>query len=270
VEVALRRDIPVTPELVDGATLTRKDELPESLHPLVFKNAVTIRHGKDFKPDVLRLVEGLHKAAEWYRKRAEVPVPVPVVPTRKAGERMEIALPGGVPMGFAWCPPGTFLMGSPATESKRGNNEQSHEVRLTWGFWLEIHPVMEAQWQAVMGANPSHFKGERLPVENVSWDDAQAFCAKVTEKTGQAVRLPTEAQWEYAARGGTTTPFYWGSELNGTQANCDGSSSLREGGGGTVLGDDISSGQLRGKVSASVGIDGCYRERVGVVCGLAR
>ena len=72
------------------------------------------------------------------------------------------------------------------------------------------------------GTDPSLFKGDTLPVEQVSWDDAVAFCTKVKEKTGQAVRLPTEVEWEYAARGGTTTPFYWGDQLNGAQANCDG------------------------------------------------
>jgi formylglycine-generating enzyme required for sulfatase activity len=95
-------------------------------------------------------------------------------------------------------------------------------VRLTKGFYAGVHPVTQAEWKAVMNTDPSHFKGATLPVEKVSWDDAQAFCKKVRELTGKQVRLPTEAEWEYAARGGTTTPFYWGTELNGTQANIDG------------------------------------------------
>jgi len=95
-------------------------------------------------------------------------------------------------------------------------------VTLTKGFWTGVHPVTQAQWRAVMGTEPSYFKGDTLPVECVSWDDAVAFCGTLKPKTGLEVRLPTEAEWEYAARGGTTTPFYWGSELNGTQANCDG------------------------------------------------
>ena len=143
-------------------------------------------------------------------------------PVRKAGDRHEIALPGGVKMAFAWCPAGTFQMGSPSSEKERGDDEAQHEVRLTKGFWMGIHPVTQAQYQAVMGTNPSHFKGDELPVEQVNWDDTQEFRVRLKGKTGVEVRLPTEAEWEYAARGGTGTPFYWGSELNGTQANCNG------------------------------------------------
>jgi formylglycine-generating enzyme required for sulfatase activity len=136
--------------------------------------------------------------------------------------RTTLMLPGGVEMAFAYCPSGSFLMGSPESEAERWDDELQHEVRLTKGFSCGVFPVTQAQWRAVMGTDPSHFKGDDLPVEQVSWDDAQAFCAKVRELTGTAVRLPTEAEWEYACRGGTTTPFYWGAELNGTQANCDG------------------------------------------------
>jgi len=136
--------------------------------------------------------------------------------------RTTLMLPGGVEMAFAYCPPGSFLMGSPESETERSDEELQHEVRLTKGFSCGVYPVTQAQWRAVMGTDPSQFKGDDLPVERVRWDDAQAFCAQVRELTGTAVRLPTEAEWEYACRGGTTTPFYWGTELNGTQANCDG------------------------------------------------
>jgi formylglycine-generating enzyme required for sulfatase activity len=138
--------------------------------------------------------------------------------------RTTLALPGGVEMAFAWCPPGVFLMGSPESEAERDDDEQQHEVRITKGFYAGVHPVTQAEWSAVMNSDPSHFKGATLPVESVSWEDAQAFCATVRELTGKPVRLPTEAEWEYACRGGTATPFFWGSELNGTQANCDGNS----------------------------------------------
>ncbi len=154
---------------------------------------------------------------------AEPKLVVPAAkPVRKAGDPYSLELPGGVKMAFAWCPPGTFQMGSPSTEKDRSSDEQQHEVRLTKGFYAGVHPVTQAEWKAVMNTDPSSFKGANLPVEQVSWDDAQAFCKKILELTGQAVRLPTEAEWEYACRGGTTTPFYWGTELNGTQANIDG------------------------------------------------
>jgi len=136
--------------------------------------------------------------------------------------RKTLVLPGGIEMSFAYCPPGSFLMGSPESEEGRYEDELLHEVRMTLGFYAGVHPVTQAEWAAVMGTEPSKFKGADLPVDSVSWDDAQAFCKKVQELTGKFVRLPTEAEWEYASRGGTTTPFYWGSELNGTQANCDG------------------------------------------------
>jgi len=81
--------------------------------------------------------------------------------------------------------------------------------------------VTQEQWQAVMGNNPSHFKGEKnLPVERVSWEDCQDFIKKLREKDQKPYRLPTEAEWEYACRAGTTTPFYFGSSLAQDQANC--------------------------------------------------
>ena len=115
-------------------------------------------------------------------------------------------------------------MGSPETEPERYEHESPHVVNLTRGFFCGIAPVTQAQWVAVMGENPSRFEGDGKPVDSVSWEDATAFCATAAEMTGCAVRLPTEAEWEYACRAGTTTPFYWGEYLNGTHANCDGRS----------------------------------------------
>jgi formylglycine-generating enzyme len=123
---------------------------------------------------------------------------------------------------MVFIPLGSFLMGSPESEKERRNDETRHLVTLMQGFWLGVTPVTQRQWRAVMGTDPSGFEGDELPVEQVSWDDARAFCGRVNELTGVEARLPTEAEWEYAARGGTTTPFYWGGELNGTQANCHG------------------------------------------------
>jgi len=120
------------------------------------------------------------------------------------------------PSGFVWIAPGTFVMGSPVSEADRYSDEVQHTVTLTQGFWLSDHETTQAEYEAVMGSNPSTWKGESLPVEMVSWNDAVAYCKKLTEleraagriTTQQAYRLPTEAEWEYAARAGTTGARY--------------------------------------------------------------
>ncbi len=127
---------------------------------------------------------------------------------------------------FAWCPPGTFLMGSPQSEPQRegydGADETQHRVTVSKGFYLGIHPVTQAQWHAVMGNSPSHFKGDDRPVEQVSWEHCQEFCKKLGEQHGKRHRLPTEAEWEYACRAGTSTPFYFGANVTTDQVNYDG------------------------------------------------
>ena len=113
-------------------------------------------------------------------------------------------------MRFAWIPAGTFLMGSPTSERDRFDNEVQHDVRLTKGFWLGVHPVTQAQYQALIGDNPSQHKGPQLPVDTVSWEDAIAFCNLLNVIDKKKYRLPTEAEWEYACRAGTTTPYHFG------------------------------------------------------------
>ncbi|SES76707.1 Formylglycine-generating enzyme, required for sulfatase activity, contains SUMF1/FGE domain [Nitrosomonas marina] len=125
---------------------------------------------------------------------------------------------------FRWCEPGTFLMGSPNDEPERDDDELQHEVTLTKGFWIADTPVTQALWTAVMGEddqNPSpHFPGDDRPVENVSWDDAQAFIDTMNGlKAELKLCLPTEAQWEYACRAGTTTPFSWGDQIDSSLVN---------------------------------------------------
>jgi formylglycine-generating enzyme required for sulfatase activity len=110
---------------------------------------------------------------------------------------------------FAEICPGTFMMGSPDSESGRYSDEgPQHQVTISKAFELQTTEVTQSQWQAVMGSNPSKFKGPDLPVEMVSWDDAQAFITKLNAMgDGYRYRLPTEAEWEYAARAGTTGPY---------------------------------------------------------------
>ena len=114
-------------------------------------------------------------------------------------------------------------MGSPKQEKERQANETQHKVTLTKGFYMGIHLVTQEQWQAVMGNNPSGFKNEKnLPVEVVSWNDCQKFLKKLVEKDKKPYRLPTEAEWEYACRAGTTTPFHFGETISTEQVNYNG------------------------------------------------
>ncbi len=111
-----------------------------------------------------------------------------------------------------WIPPGTFQMGSPESEEGRYSHEgPRHEVTLTLGFWLGDTPCTQAFWQAVMGENPSLFEGPDRPVEQVSWEDCQSFFDRLGDAVpGFTGQLPTEAQWEYACRAGTTGATWLG------------------------------------------------------------
>ena len=146
--------------------------------------------------------------------------PIEVEP--KSGEMKTLTLPGGATMEMIYVAPGSFMMGSPLSEDGRFDSETQHRVTLTKGFWLGKYEVTQAQWRSVMGNNPSHFNGDNLPVESVSWEDCQMFIQKINAQLSCGARLPTEAEWEYACRAGTTTAYFWGSSLNGDKANCDG------------------------------------------------
>jgi formylglycine-generating enzyme required for sulfatase activity len=114
-------------------------------------------------------------------------------------------------MEFVLIQAGTFQMGSNDGDS---DERPVHEVRISKAFYLGKHEVTQGQWQAVMGNNPSNFKGDaNRPVENVSWDDVQEFIRKLNAKEGGSTyRLPTEAEWEYAARAGTTMAYSFGND----------------------------------------------------------
>ena len=124
---------------------------------------------------------------------------------------------------FRWICPGRFLMGSPADEPKRFDNEVQHEVTITQGYWLGDTACTQVLWQVVMGENPSEFKGENRPVETVSWKECRDFINALNQKVpGLGARLPFEAEWEYACRAGTKTPFSFGSNISPDQVNYDG------------------------------------------------
>ncbi|WP_300438328.1 formylglycine-generating enzyme family protein [Zoogloea sp.] len=138
----------------------------------------------------------------------------------------------GATQRFRYIEPGEFVMGSPDTEPERFDDEgPQHRVCLTEGFWLAETACSQAVWGAVMGSNPSQFKGDPLkPVERVSWGDVSEFLQKVGELLpGVKAELPTEAEWEYACRAGTETAFSWGDGITLAQANYDGRKAYAEG-----------------------------------------
>jgi formylglycine-generating enzyme required for sulfatase activity len=146
-----------------------------------------------------------------------LPTPTPT------GETLTLGLGGGVTMELVRIPAGEFMMGSPSGEARRDDEEgPRHRVRITRPFYMGKYEVTQEQYEAMMGEHPARFNGAKNPVERVSWNDASEFCRRLSARTGRDVRLPTEAEWEYACRAGTTTPFHFGSTINTSQANYDG------------------------------------------------
>jgi formylglycine-generating enzyme required for sulfatase activity len=159
-------------------------------------------------------------------------------PAVKKLEELTLACGNDASLKLVLIPAGEFVMGADETPEqvvrKIDNHvpdlfqvnpdffkreQPQHRVRITKPFYMGVYAVTQAQYEAVMGVNPSHFKGVNNPVEMVSWNDAVEFCKKLSAKTGQTVRLPTEAEWEYACRAGTTTPFNTGETISTDQAN---------------------------------------------------
>ncbi len=177
------------------------------------------------------LGDNLHGFSDTFFKMMEYPIP-------NAGEEREFEIFDGVKMKFCWIPAGESQLGSPGEEQDYviktflngrrpewldGEAEAVRGIHKSNGSWLGKYEVTQSQWKKVMGNNPSVFKGNNLPVEQVSWNGCQDFIKKCSV-SGLNVQLPHENQWEYACRGGkgNTQPFYWGDTLNGDKANCVG------------------------------------------------
>jgi formylglycine-generating enzyme required for sulfatase activity len=154
------------------------------------------------------------------------------------------------PARLVWIPPGTFTMGSPVTEPEREllvpltglGDETQHEVTISQGFWMGKYEVTQAEYLAITGSNPSFFSGTNLPVESVTWYESSNYCRLLTQQEGTAgrlpagyvYRLPTEAEWEYACRAGTSTVFHYGDALRSGMANFRGTLEYSLSDGGTV------------------------------------
>lgn len=144
-------------------------------------------------------------------RRHTMPATAEISPGTIEGDRLTVTV-NGVLFPFRWVPPGTFLMGSSEGEEGRDDAEIRHPVELTKGFWILETEVTQEMFSAVMERNPSEFKGSNLPVDSVTWEEANQFCrkwgetARIPEKSES--RLPSEAEWECACRAGTLGPYY--------------------------------------------------------------
>ena len=147
--------------------------------------------------------------------------------TRKAQFYPE-DLSNGVTLDMVLIQGGSFLIGSPEDEIERYKNEDPQHSVTVPTFFMGKYPVTQAQWRAVgalpkidcdLEPDPSEFKGENLPVEQISWHEATEFCSRLARRTDRPYRLPSEAEWEYACRAGTTTPFYFGETITTDLAN---------------------------------------------------
>ena len=145
-------------------------------------------------------------------------------PTKKesSGKEEVTDLGKDVKLEMILIPAGKFVMGSPASEKGHRVNETQHEVTLTKPFYMGKHEVTQDQWDAVMVNNRSFYRGPKLPVTSVSWENCQEFIKKLNAKTSGGYRLPTEAEWEYSCRAGTTTAYSYGDIITKNDSNVEG------------------------------------------------
>lgn len=136
-------------------------------------------------------------------------------PTASEGVSVDVvgseSITNSIGMELRLIGPGSFMMGS---NDGHFDERPIHKVTISKPFYIGVHEVTQEQWQSIMGNNPSAFKGKRRPVESITWHDAEEFCRRLSLKEGVTYRLPTEAQWEYAARAGAETSFYWGNTVS--------------------------------------------------------
>jgi len=164
-------------------------------------------------------LDGTDHRYTFVRSEDEPNAPYVASPTEKQIEATieTIDLKNGMTMDFALIPGGTFIMNHLSDEEDQ-HSDVGRMVRISKSFYLSVYEVTQEQYEKVMGTNPSKLKGSRHPVETVSWRDAQRFCQRLSRIDNRQYRLPTEAEWEYACRAGTTTVYYWGDDFDGRYA----------------------------------------------------
>jgi formylglycine-generating enzyme required for sulfatase activity len=208
IQAALKREIPVVPILVGSKPVPSEKELPQDLAELSYKQATEVRAGADLQSHLKRLIDGLDRL--FTDRKVGKEIKQEQVDKELKHEKSLRKTTNSIGMEFILIPSGSFTMGS-STGNK--DEEPPREIKISRFFFLQATQVTQGQWKEVMEYNPSHFKdcGIDCPVENVSWDDAQRFIQKLYEKEGNdRHRLPTEAEWEYACRAGTTNVYSFG------------------------------------------------------------
>ena len=230
------KDVPYDPVIADLLMLEVLLHLPKGLaklQKLRAKLGITIRAGvlskywiqvANDKFNWISKCDPGFFPVRWYEKRE-----AKIEKVEKDGEargkalnkawRKEEDLGQGVKLEMVLVPAGRFMMGSPKKEKDRDDDETQHEVTLTKSYYMGKYVVTQEQWEQIMGNNPSYYKGTKLPVVCISWNDCQDFIRKLNAKTDGGYRLPTEAEWEYACRAGTTTAYFFGDKITPTDAN---------------------------------------------------
>ena len=225
------RGIPKAVSAEESAETVALRKQVESMKQLIEELRKSGVENETLKKQLAEMEKTVVEAEAKPRTKSKVTMPVPPKGNFAAGTRRmegskagEVREFGGIEM--VWCPPGEFLMGSPESEEERGDDEKQHRVTLTKGFWMAKTECTQGQWESVTRYNPSKFKGAKLPVEHVRWEDCQEWLAKMNAKhplpEGWKWELPSEAQWEYACRAGTETVFAYGDSLGSKHANFNG------------------------------------------------
>lgn len=197
---ALRRKVRVIPILVGGGRMPLSSELPEALTPLARRQAYDLQD-KGFVSALEKLFPVLQKSRSAAAGAGLATSTVSAQPqVLKAGTKKINSTDG---LTYIWIPPGSFMMGcSPGDKHCSEEEKPKHRVEISKGFWIGETPVTQEAYERVVGSNPSSIKMPQRPVECVTWEDAQRYCQLV------GMRLPTEAEWEYAARAGSTATRY--------------------------------------------------------------
>ncbi|MEL7071702.1 MAG: SUMF1/EgtB/PvdO family nonheme iron enzyme [Cyanobacteria bacterium J06581_3] len=247
IESFLNRDVHVIPVLLDGASVPIRQDLPKSLRGLLRLQFTRVRKGSDFLIDMAQLIEAIQRCSNKLDSTISSKISdtssFMLISRQETNQYYEEVIAEGViPLRMMRIPSGTFLMGSPDNEfARRASEGPQHGVSISQ-FFMSKYPVTQTQWQAVaamskvnhdLKSNPSHFKGALLPVESISWYEAVEFCDRLTLHTNRQYRLPTEAEWEYACRADTTTPFYFGETITTDLANYRGTDDKRYGWSGS-------------------------------------